>query len=152
MDVKFLADVGIQAFFPALLKIFLGRLHGGTIKIKSQLGHGSRFRFTARFIRQHGHEARQEEAFHPELGGLRVLVADDNRSSRKILKEILEIHKMDLVQAAGAKKAMDILLKSKAEGSPFNLILLDSDMPEMDGFEKTVIRVQNDQRVKTGRN
>jgi PAS domain S-box-containing protein len=112
----------------------LVHLMGGSIKIKSQPGHGSRFRFTARFIRQHDRQARRDEAFHPELGGLRVLVVDDNRSSRTILKEILEIHKMNLVQASGAKETMDILLKSQAEGTPFNLILLDSDMPEMDGF------------------
>ncbi|MGD1973646.1 MAG: response regulator [Desulfobacterales bacterium] len=112
----------------------LVNLMGGSIKIKSQPGHGSRFRFTARFIRQHEHETRQEVTFHPELNGLRVLVVDDNRSSRKILKEILEIHKMDLVQSAGAKEAINILLKSQAEGRPFNLILLDSDMPKMDGF------------------
>jgi two-component system, sensor histidine kinase and response regulator len=112
----------------------LVNLMGGRIKIKSQPGHGSRFRFTARFIRQRDREARQNEASHPELTGLKVLVVDDNGSSRKILREILENHKMDPVQASGAKETRDILLKAQAEGTHFDLILLDSDMPEKDGF------------------
>jgi CheY-like chemotaxis protein len=112
----------------------LVNLMGGRIKIKSQPGHGSRFRFTARFIRQQDREARQNEASHPELTGLKVLVVDDNGSSRKILREILENHKMDPVQASGAKETRDILLKAQAAGTHFDLILLDSDMPEKDGF------------------
>src|SRR5210317_207181 len=112
----------------------LVNLMGGRIKIKSQPGHGSRFRFTARFIRQQDREARQNEASHPELTGLKVLVVDDNGSSRKILREILENHKMDPVQASGAKETRDILLKAQAEGTHFDQILLDSDMPEKDGF------------------
>jgi len=112
----------------------LVNLMGGRIKIKSQPGHGSRFRFTARFIRQQDREDRQNEASRPELTGLKVLVVDDNLSSRKILREILTVHKIDSVPASGDKEAIDILLKAQAEGTPFDLILLDSDMPGNDGF------------------
>jgi PAS domain S-box-containing protein len=112
----------------------LVNLMGGRIKIKSQPGHGSRFRFTARFIRQQDREARPSEASHPELTGLKVLVVDDSVSSRKILREILENHKMEPVPASGAKETRDILLKAQAERTHFDLILLDSDMPEKDGF------------------
>ena len=112
----------------------LVNLMGGRIKIKSQPGHGSRFRFTARFIRQQDREVRQNEATHPGLTGLKVLVVDDNVSIRKILREILENNKMNPVPASGAKETRDILLKAQAEGTPFDLILLDSDMPGKDGF------------------
>jgi PAS domain S-box-containing protein len=112
----------------------LVNLMGGRIKIKSQPGHGSRFRFTARFIRQQDREDRQNEASRPELIGLKVLVVDDNVSSRKILREILTVHNMEPVPASGDKEARDILLKAQAEGTPFDLILLDSDMPGNNGF------------------
>jgi PAS domain S-box-containing protein len=112
----------------------LVKLMDGRIKIKSQPGRGSRFRFTARFIRQQDREARPSEASHPELTGLKVLVVDDSVSSRKILREILENHKMEAVPASGAKETRDILLKAQAERTHFDLILLDSDMPEKDGF------------------
>jgi two-component system sensor histidine kinase/response regulator len=112
----------------------LVNLMGGRIKIKSQPGHGSRFRFTAHFIRQQDREVRQNEATHPGLTGLKVLVVDDNVSSRKILREILENNKMNPLSASGTKETRDILLKAQAEGTPFDLILLDSDMPGKDGF------------------
>ncbi len=112
----------------------LVNLMGGRIKIKSQPGHGSRFRFTARFIRQQDRGDRQKEALHPELVGLKVLVVDDNASSRKILKEILKNYKMTPELASGAQESRDILLRAQAEGESFDLILLDSDMPVTDGF------------------
>jgi PAS domain S-box-containing protein len=112
----------------------LVNLMGGRIKIKSQPGYGSRFRFTARFIRQQHRDARQYMVSYPELAGLNVLVVDDNVSSRKILKEIMESHSMKPVPTSGAKEARDLLLKAQVEGTPFDVILLDSDMPETDGF------------------
>jgi len=112
----------------------LVNLMGGSIKIKSQPGHGSRFRFTARFIRQQDREDRQKDTSPSELTGLKVLVVDDNGSSRKILREILAVHNMDPVPASGVTEARDLLLKAQAEGTPFDLILLDSDMPGDNGF------------------
>ena len=112
----------------------LVNLMGGRIKIKSQPGHGSRFRFTARFARQRAHGDPQKKASHPELTGLKVLVVDDNGSSRKILREILENNKMDPVLTSGAGEAKELLLKAQTENTDFDLILLDSDMPEKDGF------------------
>ncbi len=97
----------------------LVNLMGGRIKIKSQPGHGSRFRFTARFIRQQDREDRQSETLHPELTGLKVLVVDDNASSRKILREILENHKMNPVPASGAQESKDILLRSPGRENTF---------------------------------
>jgi CheY-like chemotaxis protein len=62
------------------------------------------------------------------------LVVDDNDSSRKIIKEIIEGLQISVVPASGAREAKDLLLEAQAENMPFNLILIDSDMPETDGF------------------
>ncbi|NNL75581.1 MAG: response regulator [Desulfobacterales bacterium] len=112
----------------------LVRLMDGTIRLKSQSGHGSRFRFTARFIRQQDGKTPQKGGPHPALAGLKILVVDDNATSCKILKEMLGSLQMKPVFALGAQKAKDILLRSQTAKAPFNLILLDSDMPETDGF------------------
>jgi len=112
----------------------LVNLMGGRIKIKSQPGQGSRFRFTARFIRQQNRDTPQKEVSYPELAGLNVLVVDDNGSSRKILKEIMESQNMKPVLASAAEEARDLLLKAQVEGTPFDVILIDSDMPQTDGF------------------
>ena len=114
-------------------------LMGGRIKVRSQPGLGSRFRFTAHFTRQqngqyHPQASLQPEIIHPELAGLRVLIADDNISCRRIIKEILQNSRMIPRLASGAQETMEILLQAQSEATPFDLILLDSDMPATDGF------------------
>jgi len=110
-------------------------LMGGNIKLKSQPAGGSRFRFTAVFMRQQdGRPHDDQMVAHPKLAGLNVLVVDDNDSNRKIIKEILEELQISVVPASGAREAKDLLSKAQAESMPFNLILIDSDMPETDGF------------------
>lgn len=122
----------------------LVNLMDGRIKIKSQPGHGSRFRFTARFILQRDRDDGKKEARHPALAGIKVLVVDDNASSRKILREILKNYDMRPVTASGTQESKDILLQARAGRTPFDLILLDSDMPAMDGFDlATWIMQQN---------
>ena len=109
-------------------------LMGGNIKLKSQPSQGSCFRFTTRFIIQQDGGQHQPEVTHPDLAGLNVLVVDDNDSGRKITLEILEELQIRAAAAAGPQEAREILSRSKTQKEPFDLILIDSDMPETDGF------------------
>ena len=114
-------------------------LMDGRIRVKSRPGKGSRFRFTARFIRQqnsgsHRQSKLQADLNHSSLSGLKVLIVDDNASNRKILMEILENRRMQTVPAGDAQAAKAILAKAQSDVHPFDLILIDSDMPETDGF------------------
>ena len=117
-------------------------LMDGRINVKSQPGAGSRFRFTARFIRQQNEEShplgisRPDRSFS-QLSGLKVLVTDDNASNRKILNEILKNLQMLPVLASSAREAKEILLQAQSDATPFDLIILDSDMPDTDGFSLT---------------
>ena len=117
-------------------------LMDGKIKVKSQPGQGSRFRFTARFIRQQNGESHPQRLSQPDqilsrLSGLKVLVTDDNASSRKILREILENLQMLPILASSARQAKEILLQAQSDVTPIDLIILDSDMPDIDGFSLT---------------
>jgi CheY-like chemotaxis protein len=64
-----------------------------------------------------------------------VLVVDDNAISLNVLREILEHRRMDAEFAANAAEAREILLEVQAEKATFDIIILDSKMPETDGFE-----------------
>jgi CheY-like chemotaxis protein len=68
------------------------------------------------------------------LRDLPVLVVDDNATNRRILQAMLEHWRMRPTTADGGQAALSILEKAKDAGKPFTLILLDAQMPEMDGF------------------
>jgi two-component system sensor histidine kinase/response regulator len=110
----------------------LVRLMGGSVSVESEPDRGSRFTFTCRF----GLHARSEpRARAPEpLRGMRVLVVDDNATNRRILEEMLGQWEMQPTSVAGGEAALEKLEKAVREGRPFPLILLDGNMPGMDGF------------------
>ena len=112
----------------------LVNLMGGQIMVESQPGQGSTFHFTAKFALQPGEE--EEGALPPDvdLSNLKVLVVDDNAASRQIIMQILESWKMSPSSAAGVKEAQRILVPDEGQETPFNLVLIDADMPEADGF------------------
>jgi len=117
-------------------------LMDGRINVRSQPGAGSRFRFTARFIRQQNGDVYPQRVYQSQpsfsrLAGLKVLVTDDNAASRKILKEILKNLQMRPALAASARQAKEILLQAQADAAPFDLIIVDSDMPGADGLSLT---------------
>ena len=119
----------------------LVKLMGGVIWIESPPavpgpvgGPGSEFHFTARFKVGRGRAPLPVSSPLAETGTLRVLVVDDNATSRRLLEDMLKKWTMQLRFAAGGRAAMELLKETREAGGKFDIVLLDADMPGMDGF------------------
>ena len=111
-------------------------LMDGNIWVESEVGRGSNFHFTARF----GSASAEllpdvAEIYPPLLRGLRVLVVDDNATSRRILSEMLTNWGMQPIAVPTVSEGIAELERSSEQGSSYALILTDSNMPGQDGFE-----------------
>jgi two-component system sensor histidine kinase/response regulator len=113
----------------------LVEMMGGRLELTSEVGRGSTFTFTGRFGRVR--EAAPAPAPRPawvDLSGLPVLIVDDNATNRLILSEMLTNWRMRPTVTAGGGEALARMKAARASGQPFQLILSDGQMPEMDGF------------------
>ncbi|MCK6450271.1 MAG: response regulator [Alphaproteobacteria bacterium] len=108
----------------------LVELMGGTIGVDSVVGSGSSFHFTAWL--DIGAEARRK-AVPARLNGLRVLVADDNASAREVLADHLAAINARVDQVSSGSAALEAV-RQAADGRPYDLVLMDWQMPELDGF------------------
>jgi two-component system, sensor histidine kinase and response regulator len=113
----------------------LVKLMDGKIWVHSEPGKGSLFHFTARFGQVAGTRGAASERDPPVLGGLPVLVVDDNATNRKILVENLKRWGMHAVPASSGAQALSIAREADRDGQSFKLILVDFQMPGMDGLE-----------------
>jgi two-component system, sensor histidine kinase and response regulator len=106
----------------------------GKIWVESGLGRGSTFHFTARFGLQKSPVTKALSQQPPVPKGMPVLVVDDNATNRRILEEMLVQWEMKPAVAEGGWSALTALRRMRDTGKPFPLVLIDAQMPDMDGF------------------
>lgn len=111
----------------------LVELMGGELRAQSEEGKGSVFSFTATFGVHSALLAQQCEA--STFQGVRVLVIDDNVSTRCLLEETLTYWQAQPTLVSDGKSGLAALREARGPDHRFDLVLLDACMPDMDGFE-----------------
>ena len=106
-------------------------LMGGEIEVDSQQGKGSVFSFTAKFRLQELETSEQERA---AISGKLALLVDDVEINREIVMAMLEDAGLEFECAENGREALEMF---EAAPGKYDVILMDINMPEMDGVEAT---------------
>ncbi len=108
-------------------------LMGGEIEVESVINEGTTFSFILKLAAAPNSVKIFVTNPFPTLKGRRVLIVDDNKTNRNILKYQLENWELDVTMAASGKEGILLF----ANSNPFELVITDMQMPEMDGVEFT---------------
>ena len=110
-------------------------LMGGELTVTSELGRGSEFSFTLPLPVEVWERERAAVPTSTVHSGWRLLVVDDNETNRRILREMLSTDGVEISEASGADRALVALRRSHVDAIPFDLAIIDAQMPNRDGFD-----------------
>lgn len=114
----------------------LVELHGGNISVESEEGEGSEFIFTLLCGKSEKKKGAEEETINPfereGLKGKRILLVDDNKVNRLVGRKTLQRWQTEVILAEDGQIAVELALERE-----FDLILMDLQMPNLDGYEAT---------------
>ena len=112
----------------------MAALMGGQISVVSAVDEGSTFYLTLPF------EVREQRAKVPattlpnKLRGIRLLVVDDNHTSRQLLERTLAKWSIKVSLASDGNAAVEAVLEASRDGTPFDVVLMDANMTGLDGY------------------
>jgi signal transduction histidine kinase len=109
-------------------------LMGGRIAVASTPGQGATFAFSIPFEPAAVGSDLAQDGPAAELAGSRVLVVDDNATNRLLLMRLLAAHGAAVSEADGGEAGLAALRAARCAGRPYDLLLLDQQMPAVDGF------------------
>ena len=109
----------------------LVELMGGNISVDSVEGRGSTFRFTVMLDQQP--DGIEVLNLPDRVRGQRILVVDDNSTNRLILTEFLKSWGCEHNAASGGEEGLELMRAAHQEGNPYDMVITDMMMPEMDG-------------------
>jgi signal transduction histidine kinase/CheY-like chemotaxis protein len=109
---------------------------GGTISVKSKVNEGSTFSFSLIFLKNQtnlvGYEKEEDIVLNTEIKGIKVLVVEDVKLNQLFMRTILDDFEFGYDMADNGKIAIE-----KLQTDTYNIILMDLQMPVMNGFEAT---------------
>ncbi|WP_162199407.1 PAS domain-containing hybrid sensor histidine kinase/response regulator [Aurantiacibacter luteus] len=120
----------------------LVEMMGGRITVHSKIGVGTQFTVRMPLVEAEEHDRPLPEAVSAvetvgHLHGARVLIAEDHAINQQLILAMASALGLDATLAENGEQAVDAVMTSARQGRPFDVVLMDMQMPGVDGLEAT---------------